>query len=125
MTWDKIGRDSLEAAKLLKEAGRFRSSVSRAYYAAHYVFTEFVTRNGFIPAPRRQTPSHLAQAGLVGRHAGTLSLREQRLLRQTLTRLYSRRIDADYDSRVRIDSSTALEAIRDVHTLFRLVEVTP
>ena len=125
MTWDEIGRDSLEAAKLLREAGRHRSSVSRAYYAAHYAMTKFFLDNGYTLPPRRNTPPHLRQARLIALHPGGLSRKQQQVAREVLSRLYNRRIDADYDRRVTIDRTTALESIRDVHDLFKLIGITP
>ena len=124
MDWKEIGRDSLRAARRCQEH-HARSAVSRAYYAFHSALTDALTAAGYVPAPNRQTPPHLAQAALIGQHLSGKGAKFVRDLRAVYRRLYAARLDADYNRRVTVDARVSLQSIRDAHRGFMLLEVTP
>ena len=125
MTWDEIGRGSLEAAKLLREAGRHRSSVSRAYYAAHFALTKTLVESGWRPTPDRQTPPHLAQNNLIRRHLAAWEPRRRQSLLRLMNRLYAQRRDADYNRLAIVDKTVCVQAIQDALAVFRELEIQP
>lgn len=114
MTWDEIGRDSLEAAKLLNEAGRCRSSVSRAYFAAYSLFTHRL--------PEDRVPKHQHVQGLTRQHFGDLSEMQQERLVELLESLKIRRITADYDRVKPVDNASADAGVAECEKAMRLME---
>jgi uncharacterized protein (UPF0332 family) len=120
MTWADIGRSHLAAAKALV-SDHPRSSVSRAYYAAHVVLSEALLTAGYVPPKDRETPPHDGQVKLIGVHLGGLSVGRLRDLRRIIRRTYRRRIDADYRRSVTVASADARDAVRDVSLLFLLL----
>ena len=120
-TWQEIGQDSFSAAQTLYEQKRYRSSVSRSYYAAFSVLTYRLTQAGASFGGLQETPTHQAVPKLMKQHL-TLSDRKMISSIAIIRRLYARRIAADYQRRT-TDDMTAREAIRDTVTLFRILEV--
>ena len=121
MDWIEIGRNNLEAAKRMMTIEP-RTATSRAYYAAHAVLAHVLVNAGYVCPPGRQTPPHAAQSRLIERHLGKLGRRGIREARATLTRLHSRRIDADYRRNVTIDQAVSRQAVRDAASLMTLLE---
>jgi len=124
MTWNDLGRDSLGAARLVQLLHP-RSSISRAYYAAHSVLAEALIGQGYTPPVGRQTPSHEAQPGLIRRHFAARGTRFVRELQAVIRRLYAARLDADYNRRVTIDPEVSRQAVRDAHAVFAMLGVLP
>lgn len=124
MSWLEIGKNHLEAAKLLID-DHPRSAASRAYYAAHVVLADSLIRAGADLSAGRQTPSHRAQAKLIAEHFAARGSLFVRRLKTSISRLYSRRIDADYLRSVTLDTATARECVRDASTVFVMLEVRP
>jgi uncharacterized protein (UPF0332 family) len=124
MEWNDIGRENLRAARLFQTA-QARSAVSRAYYAMHAVLTNALIASGYVPAATRQTPPHNAQPNLIGQHLAIEGQQFVRDLRAVCRRLYAARLDADYNRRVTVDAKVALQAVRDAHRAFQLLEVAP
>ena len=117
MDWIQVGQDHLRAAKLL--LGKHpRSAVSRAYYAAHSVLTDRLVRAGWVPAGNRQMPPHDRQSRLLQQHLGA-----NPQLRALIGKLYTRRIDADYNRQATIGNDIARQAVRDACALFILLKV--
>ncbi|HYO09388.1 MAG TPA: hypothetical protein VER17_10485 [Tepidisphaeraceae bacterium] len=124
MEWDEIGQDSLRAARRA-QSEHVRTAVSRAYYAFHSVLTRALIDAGYALAANRQTPPHNAQAKLIGEHFGGRGNHFVRDLRAIYRRLYAARLDADYNRRATVDSRVSLQAVRDAHRAFQMLEVTP
>jgi uncharacterized protein (UPF0332 family) len=123
MTWNEIGKDHLKAAKMLAK-DHPRSSSSRAYYACHVVLTEALTAQGYVPPAGRQTQPHEAkQLELIRRHLSGRGVRVVRELRRLISRLYTRRLAADYRRTATIDAAVALDSLRDASTFFVLLSV--
>jgi len=117
MTWDELAIDLLKAAKAMLETHP-RSSASRAYYAGHIALAKALEEHGFVPDRGYSTQQHRRQSSLIGQHLGHLGLNGVRELRRMMSRLYARRIDADYVRRVTIDRQIALESVRDASAVF-------
>ena len=116
MMWLDIAQDHLKAARLLART-RPRSAASRSYYAAHCLLTHSLCSRGYVVAGNRQTPPHREQPRLVRQFLGMPKLAF------LLTRLYARRIDADYNCRATVNAAVAMDSLRDAHELFRLLKV--
>lgn len=91
VTWQEIGLENFQTARALYQSQRYRSSVSRAYYAAFSVLTHTLNAHGVYFGEQQETPNHKG-----------LSLA------------------ADYQRRT-TDAMTARDAMRDAAALFRLV----
>ena len=121
MTWDEIGRDSLEAAKLLREAGRHRSSVSRAYYAVYArVTAELVEVIPF--SPEREGPSHKSLPLLARNYLSRLDFPTRLLLRDRIQSLYDLRVEADYKPAKPITVAKAQVAIEQAEWVFETID---
>ncbi len=120
-TWLEIGLDSFYAAQSLYEQKRYRSSVSRSYYAAFSVVTHHLTKAGARFGGPQETPAHQAVPKLMKLH---LPLPQRQLAGSVsiIRRLYAARLAADYQRRT-TDEVTAREAIRDAIAVFRYLEV--
>jgi hypothetical protein len=122
MTWDEFAIDLLKAAKAMLGTHP-RSSASRAYYAAHIALAKVLEAHGFVPDRGYSTQQHKRQSRLIGQHLGHLGPVGVRALKQLFSRLYTRRIDADYVRRVTIDRQIALDSLRDASAVFVVLDV--
>lgn len=122
MTWDEIGRDSLMSGRELLAAGRFRSSVSRSYYAGFSVVVGRILPHVKLP-PRMMTPRHDELPSAVKKHLRKLYPKDQRMIARLLLQLYRARIASDYDASRNIEEGDALDAARMVSLVFRLLSV--
>lgn len=121
-TWRDIATENEEAAKELLRAGRFRSAVSRAYYAAYAIVTGKLVEAGAVPKTGESNPSHKALPLMVEGNLPGLSAWERRDLKSTTRRLYSTRIDADYRSTTDVDRGTAVQSLSDLGRAVRLLK---
>jgi uncharacterized protein (UPF0332 family) len=124
MEWNDIGRSSLHAARHAQQS-QPRSCVSRAYYAAHSVLTQELVGAGYVPPRNMQTPPHRDQPELIGQYLGSRGPAAVKDLRAAFRRLYKWRLDADYNRGATVDSQLALQAVRQAHEAFRIMQVTP
>jgi len=120
--WLDVGKDSFRAAQALTTGGRWRSSVSRAYYAAFSLVTDSLVCAGAGFA-NQETPKHQALANLVEQHLIKGRAQERRLLKSKLRTLYHARINADYRLGISTDRQTALAALADMVTIYQLLGV--
>ena len=123
MKWDDIGRDCLFAGRALRVSGRWRSSISRCYYA---VFSIVVGKlEGRVRLPKnRLTPRHEEQAHLILKRMTELYPKDRRRLANIVTRLRKARISADYNRSKPVDADDAREACLDAALAFKIVKVT-
>jgi uncharacterized protein (UPF0332 family) len=110
--WREMSLDNFEAAKELLASGRWRSSVSRSYYAAYCAITEDLDRRNVSFAHGWNNPGH-EQLLLLIRHNLILPENSRRQLRRALHRLRIAREDADYRPTTLVDRHMALTCIRD------------
>ena len=104
----------MEAANLLKGAGRFRSSVSRSYFAAYGLFTHRL--------PLDPVPKHQHVRGLARRHLTSLMKMEISELSGLLKSLQDARVAADYDRHEDVTEAHAQSALSGVARLLELLE---
>lgn len=101
-----------------------RPSVSRSYYAAHVALTDQLLGAGYVPPLGRQTQPHLSQSKLIKekltKRFGAIATKR---LIAAFSRLYTRRIDADYKRTVTVDHRVALDSLRDAAAVFQLFKV--
>ncbi len=117
-TWREIGQDDFRAAHDLYDLKRYRSSVSRFYYAAFSLLTYELARNGIVFRLGRQTPAHAELAELITENLTQFSETRRTAIALLTLRLYRSRLDADYFDQ-RIDRRAAERAMRDAEKLFR------
>lgn len=119
MSWEDIGRNSREAAQLLKD-GHARSSVSRSYYAAFCVLNERLLEHEDPPG-RFETHAHQAIPNLIEKYLLPDSAKARRALRTTVVRLYKARLDADYRLTRTVNEPVVLGALRDAKAIFSVL----
>jgi uncharacterized protein (UPF0332 family) len=109
-TWKDIGVQNLEAAKMMLAAKKFRSTASRAYYAAFSITNEVLDRGGFLSGLR--TPSHRTMPRLIEHTFVHLTMPKRRKLMADYRELYRLRIGADYERGYTVDRQAGLRAVR-------------
>jgi uncharacterized protein (UPF0332 family) len=120
-TWRDIATENEEAAKDLLRARRYRSAVSRAYYAAYAMITGRLTTSGAVGAGDRN-PSHKTLPLMVEGNLGGLSDWQRRDLKATTRRLYDMRPDADYRATTHVGKRTAVQSLSDLGRAVRLLK---
>ena len=116
-TWQEIGIENFQAGRELLDGGRYRSSVSRFYYAAFCVLTHELSLVGVDFGGDQETPNHKALPKLIRQHL-TLSVGQKAEVVATVRRLYSARISADYQRRT-TDEAITRSILRDAAKVFR------
>jgi uncharacterized protein (UPF0332 family) len=116
-TWQEIGIDNFQAGRELLDGKRYRSSVSRFYYAAFSILTHELTLAGVKFGDDQETPSHKILPKLIRLHL-PLSVRQKADTISVVRRLYATRISADYQRRT-TDELIARGILRDTAKLFR------
>lgn len=119
--WEAMSLERLRAAKALLEAGFWRDSISRSYYAAYCAATSAVIGHNVTFAFGRQNPSHDQLPGLI-LNTGSIS----KAIRQNVkTRLYFLRYsreNADYRPYAPMDRALALDCILNAAAVIKLLE---
>lgn len=113
--------DSLEAAKKLLAAGRWRSSLSRAYYAVYArVTAELAGKASF--AVGREGPSHDDLPDLLFDYLTRLSPRDRWSYPRTVAFMYQSRVSADYKPSQTIGEAEARHAVSQSDAFFKAME---
>ena len=120
-TWEEIGLDNLAAGRELYRSGRYRSSVSRFYYAAFHVVTHAL-EGKFDTDSGQETPSHKGLPKAIRLQLTNFSEQQRADIVRIIRCLYDVRIDADYRRRT-TDKATAMNALRDALRLFEFLGV--
>jgi uncharacterized protein (UPF0332 family) len=121
MSWSDMARDNLVAAKSLLADARWRSAVSRAYYAAYSAVTGKLKGRASFPRGR-QNPSHDNLARLIMNYLTEFAVSERRQMMAAARRLYRTRIAADYKPGEEVGVQEARIAVRDASFIVRTVE---
>jgi uncharacterized protein (UPF0332 family) len=123
--WLELARDARKSANELLELDRFRSCISRAYYAAYSkVAQELVVTAGLAMPANREGPNHPGSLGTGGiRRLIETSMpnmqQDRRVkLSELIGRLYTLRIEADYRPSVNVESHDAREALSIMKKIF-------
>jgi hypothetical protein len=122
MTWDELAIDLLRAAKAMLDSHP-RSSASRSYYAAHIALAKELRSKRYVPSLNYSTQPHREQSMLIGKYLANLGPAGIRRLRQTMSRLYTRRIDSDYVPRASVDRQMALESVRNASAILSVLRI--
>jgi uncharacterized protein (UPF0332 family) len=123
-TWQEIGQDNFRAGRELFDRKRYRSAVSRFYYAVFSVVTDELIRRNAYPdfRDKRATPGHSQLPNLMESYFTHFSDERQKHLRDYVKSVYRDRIGADY-SLLRVDKQTAKESYRATEKVFRYLGV--
>lgn len=123
--WLDLAWDARNAANELFIQERFRSCISRAYYAAYAKVTHELVFTARLTMPAdREGPSHPGRLGTGGirRMIETSMPNMQQNKRVKLSaligRLYTLRIDADYKPSVTVENRDAREALGIMKVIF-------
>ncbi len=111
-SWEELALDSRAAAQSLQDQGRFRSSVSRSYYAVYSAVVHRLSSQGLSYAYGRRNPPHEAVPQYVLANLTHLGPRVQREVAKTYRLLMKARVDADYRPGLTCDRETARDALR-------------
>jgi uncharacterized protein (UPF0332 family) len=111
-----LSDDDLGTAQLLCDRGRYRSCISRAYYAMYYVTQALLLSEGF------DTSTHKGVIRLLGLHFVTTGKIESNVA-VLLKRAYDSRQTSDYDSDMTEDESMAKSAIENAQTYISVVKM--
>ncbi|MGB2823318.1 MAG: HEPN domain-containing protein [Phycisphaerae bacterium] len=125
-TWKDLGTDSLAAATSLLRDGRFRSCISRAYYAAYSAATsELRKAKGVTFRYGWSNPSHEQLPRLIRDKLTSFGEASRRELLRAIRRLRMAREDADYRPAVSIDRGLTVNVVRDACLFLRILERRP
>jgi uncharacterized protein (UPF0332 family) len=120
-TWQEIGQDNYQAARDLYHGQRYRSCVSRCYYAAFCLFTQELANANVVFESGQDTPSHKGLPKMIKLHLLYRDKQKAEMMTM-IRRLYTWRIAADYQLRT-TDATVARDALRDAATIFRYLGV--
>ena len=110
-TWRELSYDALRGAEVLLAQGHYRSSVSRAYYAAYCgVTNEVIKKIKTFPRGWKNPPHELLPIYVKNNLTITRAQKEEIAIDLRLLRLF--REDADYRPETIIDEATARDCIR-------------
>jgi len=116
--WRTMAQDSFDAASELMETERWRSLLSRAYYAAYARCVHVLQTEG-IRMPARGNPAHGRLPELVGTHMTRFSDVRRFGLVHAIEELYRYRLIADYLPSVRCGREDARMALGLTSQVFR------
>lgn len=122
--WARAGDDALAAAQSCSTDGRWRSAVSRSYYAAYSFTASVLTKQERIAfRDDRVGPDHGPLVDLVRDHLlkvlGPSAISD---LRTQLRALYAARLTADYMPHKRVAQKEAIEAQKRATMVRSLME---
>ena len=120
--WEAMSQERLRAAKALLDAGFYRDSISRSYYAAYCAATSRVIDRGIVFANGRRNPSHEQLPDLIA-NVGDVSMPNRRRIRKSLYFLRQARENADYRPSAFISRAVALDCIQNAALVQALLEV--
>ena len=119
-TWRELSIDNREAAKDLLIDGRYRSSISRAYYAAYCAVSSVL--EGVVDFTYGgNNPSHESLDNMIVNNLYDFSQRERFAIRKGVRKLRNMRVAADYVPTDPIVRETALEALRTMSSVLKIV----
>ena len=126
--WVAMAQESARAGAAARDAGYFRSSVSRSYYAAYQAMSALLLYRKLRPpqraAERRESWSHAAVPELIREHLAALvpgkAVRND--MAQRVAALYRMRISADYLSSHRVTEHHAAIAEKNCGWLLKVTQ---
>ena len=119
--WQAISRSSRKAAQRLLEEECYRSSVSRAYYAAYAAVTSALVRQGITLGHGGNNPGHAGLPVYVLNNLTALSLASRFEVNKAIRRLYRARVESDYVAAAIVDKGVAKKTLRDLGRILQLL----
>jgi uncharacterized protein (UPF0332 family) len=123
--WLNLANESRRSANELLQLDHYRSSISRAYYAAYAKVAHELVVTAHLSMPSgREGPSHPGKMGTGGvrrmiESAMPNMTAERRIkLSELIGRLYTLRVNADYRPSAIVEARDAREAISIMKTVF-------
>ena len=110
-TWRELSEDSLLAAEALLQEGRYRSCISRAYYAAYCAVTHEIIQKLTTFSYGRNNPSHELMPTYIQNNL-TIPRARKNAVDTYIRLLRYYREDADYRPQTTIDELTARDCVR-------------
>ena len=121
-TWEEMSMARLRTAKALLDAGFYRDSISRSYYAAYCAAASRVRDQEASFAHGFRNPSHEQLPRLI-LSAGKLPITKRRRLNSLLRVLRRAREDAEYRPYITITHSFALFSLINANAFVELTEI--
>jgi len=118
-TWTDLSNDNRSAAYELQQHRRWRSCVSRAYYAIYSAVTKELIQRGVTMPKQRQNPRHELVPGLVRLQLCAVAYPRRNQLADAISRLYNLRCDADYVPAVQVDEKESRLALGLMEKAYR------
>jgi uncharacterized protein (UPF0332 family) len=115
-TWREMSEDSLRAAEALLREGRYRSSISRSYYAAYCAATHEIVQKLTTFSHGWKNPSHEKVPVYVQNNLTISQVKKDAVVR-LIGALRLLREDADYRPQENIDAAAAQDCIRDARDI--------
>ena len=109
--WKKLSTDAYDAALLLLQNERWRSMISRAYYAVFARATALLVVYGAPPPNGREGHNHAKLAALIIDHLGYLGDQRFKIAAWVKTLYYDLRLKADYHPSASVDKGDARDAL--------------
>ena len=119
MGWNDLAKDNQTAASKMLRAQRWRSSVSRAYYAAYSAATERLVHHRITMPAGRTNPTHSALPNLIKYNLTSLSYPLRGQMANAVKKLYNLRLMADYMPEVVVGETEARVALGFMVQAFR------
>lgn len=119
--WRAISRNSRIAAQYLLEAECYRSSISRAYYAAYAAITSALVRQGITLGYGGKNPGHAGLPVYVLNNLTAFPMASRFEINKALRRLYRARVEADYVATAVVDRAAAKRSVRDLGRVLQLL----
>lgn len=102
-------------------AERWRSSVSRGYYATFTLVVSELSGKANFP-PHRETPSHDDLPEMLFDYLTRLSIQDRWLYRSLARRMYQHRVSADYRQSQTVDRAEALQVVNWAEAFAKAME---
>ena len=116
--WLTVSRSSRKAAQHLLEVECYRSSVSRAYYAAYAAITSALVAQGITFGLGGNNPGHAGLPAYILNNLTTVPLTRRFELNKAVRRLYAARVHTDYIAYVAGGRASALNGLRELTRIF-------
>ena len=119
--WQIIGLNSRKAAQHFLDLECYRSSVSRAYYAAYAAVTSELVRQGITFGQGSNNPGHAGLPIYILNNLNMLPITVRFEVNKSVRRMYRARIEADYVAAADMDKAAALRVLRDLSRILQLL----
>lgn len=123
MSWIDVAIDSLRGAGELRRLGRYRSSVSRAYFAAFAGLTARLTEAGVVFGENAEAPAHSAVPDHISSNLPRQTRRKRQELKRLMHQLYEGRLVADYHASLTSDARSAKQALEASCCVLKILRI--